>query len=79
MKKFKKRSLKQQWVSERLFSSKGQLGQVRQLLLHVAKKKSTLPQEARILTMAANQISGVKVGENKKESWELFNGRVDSE
>lgn len=74
-KKKKKRSLKQRWVSERLFHNAGTLERIRINLINLANSKSTLHTERYVIEQAINLLNGLSTRNLKSESFRLFSKR----
>jgi hypothetical protein len=68
-------SLKQKWVSERLFSHKGSLSGIVTRLNQIAIAPSTLPYESSRLYEAARIIKNISMEMDKTQSWKQFQER----
>lgn len=68
-------SLKQKWVSERLFINNGSLKGVAARLRQIANSPSTLPVEANLISYAAGIIYEINLKLNQEESFEQFKKR----
>lgn len=70
------RSLKQEWVSERLWCNKGSLAGAAVRLRMIARDPSTLPDEAELLLRICSEVDAILFGwsgeTRKARSWKRF-------
>ena len=69
------KSIRQQWVSERLFTNFGSLIGITVRLIQISKAASTLPHEADALMTAARMITNINLRLNQPASLEQFEKR----
>lgn len=69
------KTIKQQWVSERLFTNFGSLIGITVRLTQISKAASTLSEESEKLMEAARIITGVNLRLNQPASLEQFEKR----
>jgi hypothetical protein len=65
-------SLKQKWVSERLFSTKGSLAGIIVRLNQIASASSTLGLEACTIFQVIELLRTIDVDMNREKSWNKF-------
>ena len=68
----RKRSLKQEWVFERLYQHKGSLSSMITNLLRLQRASSTLPYEREFLLNAERSLRLLNMERDKENSWLRF-------